>query len=145
VQKDGVGTFEDFKASVKTNFELWLKETSIDSMFKEYYTLRQFFEFELEVKAHLKWVGSRKTRLEYALIQFDDWLTSSPEDIQRFQQWREQLTTRANEVIDPNDLDTRGFNARSIRLSVSISSWTSRDQDFLNVQELEEFVREGKK
>jgi hypothetical protein len=53
VQKYRKGTFEDFKASVKANFELWSKEKSTDSVFKEHYTLRQFFEFELEVKAHL--------------------------------------------------------------------------------------------
>ena len=53
VQKDGKGSFKDFKSIVKTNFELWLKEESQDSEFKEHYTLRQFFEFELEVKAHL--------------------------------------------------------------------------------------------
>jgi hypothetical protein len=40
VQKYGKGTFADFKASVKTNFELWLKEKSQDSVLKEHYTLR---------------------------------------------------------------------------------------------------------
>jgi hypothetical protein len=57
-QKNGYGTFADFKASVKTNFDNWLKEKSADSVFRVNYTLRQFFEFELEVKAHLMWVVS---------------------------------------------------------------------------------------
>jgi hypothetical protein len=59
------------------------------SDFKLHYTFEKFYLYELEVKAHLKWVCSNMKEARNK-IPFEAWLNSQLEapDIRKFREWR---------------------------------------------------------
>jgi hypothetical protein len=89
LQLQGDYSITDFKTNAKINFRIWLSKKTEASDCKSHYTFKQFYLYELEVKAHLKWVWKD---MKDALIKipFEDWLNNQLEttDICKFREWR---------------------------------------------------------